>query len=195
MSISALKSCLFATGLLLAASTPLLGLDYATSATTISSQKAVLSNLSDSANGTSETDDNRTTIASSNQGTGHVTIQYSVPSTLLASGSHNFWLVVDGTVSGTIEARIWEVNATANRGTAVNVTGSGLSDSLFRLNFSLSSQTTVTTVAIRFSLSNGDSMLLDAVATPEPSTLLLFGIGAAAVFAAGFRIRRRRARP
>jgi len=69
------------------------------------------------------------------------------------------------------------------------VAGSNLSDAYFALPFALSSQTTITSVTIRFNLGTSESMTLDAVATPEPSTYLLFGIGAIMM---GWAVRRRR---
>jgi len=183
------RSAIFCVLAVLVAASPAFAIDFADGASVNSSSKASITNLSDAANGTSETDDKRATIAQSGNGSGHVEIQFDFPSMTIPSGDDAFFLVVDGSVSGTIGARIWEINGSTLRGTSVDVTGSGLSDKYFALPYSLSTQTTVTSITIRFSLSSGDSMQLDAVATPEPSTYALFGIGAIVV---GLAVRRSR---
>jgi len=183
------KTC---TGLLaiLAIAGPAYAIDYADGATLLNSNKATISNLSNAANGTSETDNNLATIAQAGSGTGHATITFTFPSTTFGAATQTLYLIVDGDVTGTIEARVWEANGSALRGDSVNVSGTGLSDTYFALTFSLTAQTTITSVAVRFSLTTGDVMYLDAVATPEPTGAILFGFGLLAL--AMHRWRRRR---
>jgi len=160
-------------------------LDYADGASG-TSYKASVTNLSDAANGSSETDDNVATITYSggvSGGDGRADITFDFPTWNLAAGDHFVWLVVDGDITGTIWAQVRSINGTDNISVKnKSISGTNLQDQLFGLTFSLSSDTQITSIKIRIQVfdvgGSGASISLDAVATPEPGTFLLFGLGA-----------------
>jgi hypothetical protein len=159
-------------------------LDYANDASASTYNNATVSNVGFAAGGTAETDDQRASLAySGSAGTnGRVNITFTFPTWSLAAGDHSVFLIVDGTPTGAVWAQVREINGTRNIGTQnKSITGTNLQDGRFRLKFNLSSATDVSTVLIRFTLNDGGSgstLSLDAVATPEPGTFLLFGLGA-----------------
>jgi hypothetical protein len=162
-----------------------LALDYANDATKIKAYKATVDNLANAAGGTSETDNNVATVRYTGgvtNGNGRVEIEFDFPTWSLQAGTNTVWLVVDGTVVGTVRAQVREVNGVSNISSLTTISGSSMQDQLFGLNFNLSSDTQVTSLLIRVLVDDvggsGASVQIDAVATPEPGTLLLFGLGA-----------------
>jgi hypothetical protein len=152
--------------------------DYADGATAGSIYNATVTSIGNSAGGTSETDNNLMTITGPSSGDGRATIIYDFPTFDADSGGNYIWVVVDGTITGTVKAQVWKVNGVDNKGTKVTLTGSSLSDQFFRLPYTLSADTTITDITVRFWMANdGSKITVDAIATPEPATFVLFGAG------------------
>jgi len=170
-------------------------LDYADDATKVKAYKATVDNLANAAGGGSETDDKVATVrygGGVTGGNGRVEIEFDFPTWNLEAGDYVVWLVVDNTVTGKVRAQVREINGVSNISSLTTITGSSMQDQLFGLNFSLSSDTAVTSILVRFLVEDvagsGATVDIDAVATPEPGTLLLFGLGALGL---GFWNRRR----
>ncbi|MEN8148915.1 MAG: PEP-CTERM sorting domain-containing protein [Planctomycetota bacterium] len=170
---------------------------FANKATLDSSYYADVQDLSKSAGGTSEADDNR---ASFKQKDGTVTlifVTYDFPKTTISSGTRKVYFVVDADVKGTVSGRVTKVNGTSVVGTpTTTISGTKNANKLFALEYTLSAATDITSITFLIVLADADmgaQLLIDAVALPEPGTWLLFGLGAAGLGA--WNVRRRKRRP
>jgi len=160
-------------------------LDYANDATKIKGYKATVDNLANAAGGTAETDGNVATVrytGGSTNGNGRVEMEFEFPTWTLDAGDHTVWLVVDNSTLGKVRAQVREINGVSNISGLTTISGTNMQDQLFGLNFSLASDTQVTSILIRVLLDDvsdsGARVDIDAGATPEPGTFLLFGLGA-----------------
>jgi hypothetical protein len=159
-----------------------------------------ITNLGNSAGGGSETDDALAQFQNEDTVEHRADITWTFSSAVFfESGANSFRLIVDGdiTTPPSIQARVIAVNGiTQSTGQApfVQLSGSGFSDEVFLLGVTLSSATDVTSVSIRFVMGAGTQVFVDAVATPEPTTFALFGIGLLGMAGWAWGHRRRVAR-
>lgn len=177
MRLSNVISCIVALFVFVTGMSVASAFDYANDASGLA-YNATMTGVTNSAGGTSETDNSLTTITGPSTGDGRATIKYTFPEYDASSGGNYVWVIVDGSITGTVKAQVWKVNGVDNKGTKVTLTGSSLSDQFFRLNYTLSANTTINDISIRFWMaSDGSAITVDAVATPEPATFVLFGAG------------------
>lgn len=123
-----------------------------------------------------------------------VDVTYSFDGYRGETGKNRFFVIVDGTPSGVVTARVVGWNGTAP--SAFDVTpldGTGNVDTYFPIYYEGPTATDViTNVTVKYFLTDigsGASVDVDTVATPEPATFALFGAG---LLGLGLYVRRRR---
>ena len=169
-------------------------LTYSDGVTLDSSYYASVQGLADSANGTSETDNKRATLGNSGGTVSLVFVTYDFPTFSVDSGTHSAYFIIDSDIKGTVSARVTAVNGnTSYSGSAVTLSGTSNSDTVFGMNYSVTTAVDITSISFLILLADANQtaqLVIDAVALPEPGTWLLFGLGAVGLGAWGHRRRR-----